>query len=161
MNTLFTAPAATPATDSARPATVASLSTNTGRSMYLCISSTMGTSCQPRLVQKGTWPVRGSSTPGRPMPMAFMSPTVWPLFSTTRSASAAMSLMTASWPRSTPVGQLSLQRIMPLSSTTPALMPVPPRSMPIYNMFGASYCSSSMLCWNRSMWRRVSSLAAL
>ena len=95
-NTLFSHPADTPATDSARPATVASLSTNTGTSTYFAISSTSGTSCQPRLVQKGMRPVRGSMMPGRPTPMASISPISWPLSRATWMARFAMSRITAS-----------------------------------------------------------------
>ena len=95
MNTLFCVPAETPLTDSARPATVASLSTYTGRSVYCFISSMMGTSCQARLVQKGMMPVRWSMMPGMPMPMALTSSMRRPAFSTVARPSWAMSRITA------------------------------------------------------------------
>ena len=95
-NTLACEPALTPATDSARPATVASLSTCTGLLMCLCISSTKGTSCQPRFVQKGMTPVLGSQMPGTPTPMPPMSAIVQPASAVTRSHSAAIYAMIAS-----------------------------------------------------------------
>ena len=72
-NTLSLQPADPPFTDSARPATVASLSTYTGTSVYFFISSRIGTPCQFRFVHSGTMPVRWSMMPGMPMPMALTS----------------------------------------------------------------------------------------
>ena len=67
-NTLEEVPLLTPATLSAKPATVASLSIKTGLLMYFCSSLRRGTSFQPMLVQKMTLPVFASAMPGMPMP---------------------------------------------------------------------------------------------
>ena len=89
-----------------------------------------GTSCQKRLVRSGTTPSL-LMTPGMPMPTASISSSVRPHFSTSSKDKPAMSRMVASCPRSTPVGLEPFTRILPVSSTTPALMAVPPKSMPI------------------------------
>ena len=178
MNTLLAEPRDTPATLSARPATVASLPMNTGMSSVRFIICLSGTLCQKRLVQNSTTPLSGWHMPGTPTPMAFISAAVCPVSSITCWQRPAISPITASAPRSTPVGREHLCSILPSSSTRPAAILVPPRSTPMYNMilllicnieytarrsFAVAYSSSqsSSLRASRFMSRLSSSRAAL
>ena len=63
---------------------------------YFCSSVRSGTSLQPRLVQKITWPVFSSATPGMPTPMEAMSFSSKPPRAITSSMQRPMSAMMSS-----------------------------------------------------------------
>ena len=76
---LLGTPREAPKTLSASAATLASLSTNTGRPSPSHSRSISGTFRQSRLLHSATSPVRGSCCPGMPTPTAAMSAIAWPL----------------------------------------------------------------------------------
>ena len=107
-----------------------------------------GQRCQLVLLEKTKRPVWGLMVLGTPTPTAAKSgkdnPTAW----AASPAALAMSATTVSKGRVAPVGMVRLVTILYCSSTTPALMSVPPRSMasrysmqpsPVRRLRGAGY----------------------
>ena len=133
-STILRQPTAAPATVSASAAQLASLLSRQGSPSRAVTMSHTGTLNQPRLYARTTTPRLPSQVPGEPMPMLAQCAAVMPALAMASSAARQMSATTASAPRSAPVGTLTSATMCCDSSTTPAAILVPPRSMPIRYM---------------------------
>ena len=124
-------PSPAPTVASPHAATLASLSTVTGMPSRLRKISPSGTFFQPRLPAVITTPRSLSTGPGAPIPTVRISA------SFTFPASHAASMVTTRRSRTTSRPSCALvfffarPTTLPRRSTTPTLMLVPPRSMPI------------------------------